>query len=71
MARATSRKLPEGTKKESAEEQRNMIMATFFDENDEDGSRSLALCEHCRIDLAACDGDTKKLPNVIFCALPH
>ena len=45
-------------------DQNNMILNMFFDEdNDADGF--LALIKHCRIDLAACDGDTKQIPNVI------
>jgi hypothetical protein len=48
----------------TAEMQRSMILSMFFDEdNDADGF--IALVDHCRIDLAACHGDVKQLPNVI------
>ena len=33
-------------------EQRNMILAMFFGEGDDDGESSLALVDHCGIDLA-------------------
>ena len=49
-------------------EQRSMIVATFFgyDDDDDDGERFLALVDHCGIDLSACDGDVKQIPNVIL-----
>jgi hypothetical protein len=46
-------------------EQRNMILAMFFSEDDDDGEGFLALVEHCGIDLAACHGDVHQIPNVI------
>ena len=46
-------------------EQRNMILAMFFSEGDDDGKGFLALVDHCGIDLAACHGDVKQVPNVI------
>ena len=46
-------------------EQRNMILAMFFSEGDDDGEGFLALIDHCGIDLAACHGDVKQIPNVI------
>ena len=46
-------------------EQRNMILAMFFSEGDDDGEGFLALVDHCGIDLAACHGDVKQIPNVI------
>ncbi len=51
-------------KAETAEEQRNMILAMFFDDHGADGF--LDLVKHCRNDLTACDGDTKQIPNVIL-----
>ncbi len=55
---------PKAKARETAAEQRNMILSMFFDEdNDADGF--LDLVKHCRIDLAACAGDTMQLPNVI------
>jgi hypothetical protein len=50
-------------------EQRSMIHATFFgydDDDDDDGERFIALIDHCGIDLAACRGDVKQIPNVIL-----
>ncbi len=47
----------------SAEMQRGMILSIFFEDKDADGF--IALVDHCGIDLAACNGDTKQLPNVI------
>jgi hypothetical protein len=46
-------------------EQRNMILAMFFSEDDDDGTRFLALVDHCGIDLTACHGDVKQIPSVI------
>jgi hypothetical protein len=46
-------------------EQRNMILAMFFSEGDDDGEGFLALVDHCGIDLAACHGDVRQIPNVI------
>ena len=51
-------------------EQRNMILAMFFGEGDDDGESFLALVDHCAIDLAACHGDVKQIPNVIAAHLP-
>jgi len=45
--------------------QRDMILAMFFGEDDRDGEMFLALVDHCGIDLAACHGDVKQIPNVI------
>ena len=50
--------------------ERNMILAMFFDydENDDDDMRAnrfLSLIDHCGVDLAACHGDVKNIPNVI------
>jgi hypothetical protein len=49
-------------------EQRNMILATFFDfdGDDDDGERMLELIDHCRIDVSACNGDVRQLPKVIL-----
>ena len=44
------------------DEQRNVIMSIYFD-NDVEGL--LALLEHSKIDLAACHGDTSRLADVI------
>ena len=55
----TREKLP------TPKEQRNMILAMFFSEDDDDGEGFLALVDHCGIDLAACHGDVKQIPNVI------
>ena len=49
----------------TSKQQRNMILAMFFDEDDHDGEMFLALVDHCGIDLAACHGDVKQIPNVI------
>ena len=46
-------------------EQRNMILAMFFSEDDDDGTCFLALVDHCGIDLTACHGDVKQIPSVI------
>jgi hypothetical protein len=50
-------------------EQRAMILATFFDfdDNDNDAAeRFLALIDHCGIDLSACNGEVKHIPKVIL-----
>ena len=47
----------------TAAEQRNMILSMFFD--GQDAEDFVALVTHCRIDLAACNGDAKQLTNVI------
>jgi hypothetical protein len=49
----------------TAEDQRNSILAMFFDDHDDDGESFLALVDHCGIDLAACHGDVRQIPNVI------
>ena len=52
--------------RETAEEQRALVMAMFLDSaGDDNGERVLALIDHCGIDLAACNGDVKQVPNVI------
>jgi hypothetical protein len=48
-----------------AEQKRDMILAMFFSDSDDDSTRFLALVDHCGIDLTACDGDVKQIPNVI------
>jgi len=50
---------------ETAAQQRAMILAMFFDDGDDNGEGFLALIDHCGIDLAACNGDVKQIPNVI------
>ena len=55
----TQEKLP------TPKEQRNMILAMFFGEGDDDGESFLELVDHCHIDLGACNGDVKQIPNVI------
>lgn len=52
-------------KQPTPKEQRNMILAMFFSEGDDDGTRFLALVDHCGIDLSACHGDVTQIPNVI------
>ena len=47
----------------TAAEQRNTILNMFFD--GDDANSFIALAKHCRIDLAACDGEVKQVPNVI------
>jgi hypothetical protein len=46
-------------------EQRNLILNTFFDEDD-DGERFLALIDHAGIDLSAAGGDVRRIPAVIL-----
>jgi hypothetical protein len=45
--------------------QRNMILAMFFSDSDDDGTHFLSLVDHCGIDLTACHGDVKQIPSVI------
>jgi hypothetical protein len=48
----------------TAQEQRNMVLAPFFDE-DVDAEDFLALVDHAGIDLKAAHGDVKQIPNII------
>jgi hypothetical protein len=47
----------------TAAEQKDLILSYFFD--GDDGDHFLALCDHAKIDLGACNGDAKQIPNII------
>jgi hypothetical protein len=51
--------------KTNAAAERDAIFAMFFGEGDDDGEGFLALVDHCGVDLSACHGDVKQIPNVI------
>lgn len=61
--KSKGKEMTKATAELTVAEQRTMILAMFFE--DDDVGRFLALSEHAGIDLAAAQGDAKQLVNLI------